>query len=98
MALAEKAKKPLQIVEDSPGLANGSQLKPAELDRRRPLAPFPRDSLAPEGEAKHGQEFRGNDRTHAYSRIRRQEAFGTRAIARPRLARQADPQAGIRQS
>jgi hypothetical protein len=33
MALAEKAKKPLQIVEDSPGLANGSQLKPAELDR-----------------------------------------------------------------
>ncbi len=33
MALAEKAKRPLQIVEDSPGLANGSQLKPAELDQ-----------------------------------------------------------------
>ncbi len=33
MALAEKAKKPLQIVQDSPGLANGGKLKPAELDQ-----------------------------------------------------------------
>jgi methyl-accepting chemotaxis protein len=32
-ALAEKAKKPLEIAESSPGLANGSALKPDELDQ-----------------------------------------------------------------